>query len=47
MKCKYHKVCELYSEDSATCNKTAGQYQMGKFAGCYYYMEKKLKEAEK
>lgn len=40
-KCKYHKVCKLYSDNSETCVKNGGEYPFGiesKYANCYLKM---------
>ena len=39
--CKYKKKCDLYSEESSTCNVSGGKYTMDKYAGCYEYMKMK------
>jgi len=43
-KCKYYKICRLYSPQSETCNENGGEYPIGMFeaklANCYVNMEK-------
>jgi len=46
-KCKYAGRCELYSEESNTCNITGGTYYEDRQAGCYRLMEEKENEKKK
>lgn len=43
-KCKYYKICKLYSPKSETCNKNSGEDYVGLFetrsAACYINIEK-------
>lgn len=40
-KCKYWKICELYSNESYTCNENYGYYYEDRYAGCYRLMEER------
>ena len=40
MKCKYYKLCPLYSEVNVTCEEHGGDYGDSK-AGCYDKMKEK------
>jgi hypothetical protein len=41
VKCKHVRSCPVYRLDSATCNKTGGEYYDDSVAGCYVKMEGK------